>query len=1182
MTKKLKDTEVIEGQSSELLVQSNSCYPPGQVSWFWNGTQILDDQKFTIETNGYFYKLIIPEMQESLNGEYKCEVSNELGTVESQCKVTAIVPPKFVKKLEDMTWNLNEELKWIFELRSHPKADIKIYKDNKEIKQNDKLTISKSDNYSFEIVFKKIEATDQGLYKLVANNKGGSDDCQAQLTVSGVPKFTKKPNADLSVAEKKQFKTEFECTGLPIPEVQWFKDGEPLTPNSRIKLDTRLKTIHSISIDSSNLSDVGTYTLKAKNEYGEVSESFNLTVQTGLVFIKNLESSIEVNENEQCTLEFSTSGIPVPTVIWSKDRSTLVESERLKIITQSDVSNENTFKLVIENVKLEDAGVYSAKVKNSIGEVTANTKINVLFAPKISKQLNNEYNVKEHDATKLTVEVTANPKAEIIWSKSNEPIASSDRFKLESQQNNHSLVIKDTLVLDAGNFVCTAQNKVGQVVSNTNLNVFIPPKFIQAPELNNQVDLGQNIDLKCVARGLPLPEIQFLELKDQKMVVSDQDIELKSNILSETEIESSIQIKSVTDNTCQSFEIKAKNTSGEINSKFNLIIQRGPQFEKGLNDLELSESNDLVFEVVVHANPDATMSWFKDGNKIAASKRIQIAEIKDENLKKQNKKKFSFKIASVSKDDAGLYEVTALNKLGESKSSGLVKVNFAPALIKDLKPKEKQTQGNSFTFECTVRSNPEPEVKWYFMDKQIENSQNNQIISEGDVYKLCIASLTSDMAGAYKLIAKNSVGSVQSSVCNLEIDILPVIKALFDSDVLIEEEGKSIEALFDITGKPDPIVEYFKNETKFKPTEKRVTLTKNDSKVYKLTIPDLKVTDAGIYKISAKNSSGQTSLDITLKIKSAPKLVKSLKNKIEVIENSKLDLITSIAPGVYPEPEFKWFKNDQDLIDSENLVILKDELTSTVLIENVQMLNNGDKFKFKCENEFGLCESEAVLEVFAKPKFIVDMVESEPDLNKPFEVPFEIDCNPEPKIKIIRNDKEVRFDKRVQLAKELEERDFRKICKYKLVFSTMTAEDTGLYKIEAVNKVGEAKSQAQLTVKGSACFIRKPGDVTIVLNKPVKVECEITGIPSPDCVWYKDGQEIVQNDRVKIDSKAKSVYTLNIKSCLKEDAGNYTVKVSNNYGTAEESFKIDIQSIIISLFKKNNKEEFKNLLNLFN
>ena len=1159
MTKKLKDTEVIEGQSSELVVQSNSCYPPAQISWFWNGTQILADQKFIIETNGYLYKLIISEMQESLNGEYKCEITNELGIVESQCKVVAIVPPKFIKNLEDITWNLNEELRWMFELRSHPKAEIKIFKDNKEIKQNDKFSISKSDNYLFEIIFKKLEASDQGLYKLVASNKGGSDECQAQLTVSGVPKFVKKPNSELSVAEKKQFKTEFECTGLPIPEVQWFKDGEPLTPNSRIKLDTRLKTIHSISIDSSNLTDVGTYTLKAKNEYGEVSESFNLAVQTGLVFIKNLESSIDVNENEQCILEFSTSGIPAPNVVWSKDRSTLNESERMKIISQSDKSNENTFKIVIENVKLEDAGVYSAKIKNSLGELTANTKINVLFAPKISKHLNNEYNVKEHDATKLTVEVTANPKAEITWSKLNEPIASSDKFKLENQQNNHSLIIKDTLVSDAGNFVCTAQNKVGQVVSKTNLNVFIPPKFIQVPELNNQVDLGQNINLKCVARGLPLPEIQFLELKDQKVIVPDQDIEIKSNILSETEIESSLELQSVTDSTCQSFEIKAKNASGEINSKFNLIIHRGPQFEKELTDLELSESNDLVFEVVVHANPDAVMSWFKDGSKIAASKRVQIAEIKDEHLKKQNKKKFSFKIASVNKDDAGLYEVTAVNKLGESKSSGLVKVNFAPALIKDLKPKEKQTQGNSFTFECIVRSNPEPEVKWYFMDKEIENNQNYQIINEADAYKLCIENLTSDMAGVYKLIAKNSVGSVQSSACNLEIDILPVIKALFDSDVMIEEEGKPIEALFEITGKPDPTVEYFKNDTKFKPTEKRVTLTKNDNKVYKLTIPDLKVTDAGVYKISAKNSSGVTSLDITLKIKSAPKLVKSLKNKIEVIENSKLDLITSIAPGVYPEPEFKWFKNDQDLIESENLVILKDGLTSTVLIENIQMVNNGDKFRFKCENEFGSCESEVILEVFAKPKFVLDMIESEPDLNKALEVPFEIDCNPEPKIKVIRNDKEVRFDKRVQLVKELEERDFRKIYKYKLVFSSMTAEDTGLYKIEAVNKVGEAKSQAQLTVKGSACFIRKPGDASIVLNKPVKVECEISGIPIPDCVWYKDGHEVVQNDRVKIDTKAKTVYTLNIKNCLKEDAGKYTVKVSNNCGIAEESFNIDIQ-----------------------
>lgn len=1161
LIKKLKDSEIIEGHVSEFTVQTNSCFPFAQANWYLNETQIFPDEKFTIESKDFQHRLLISDMQESLNGDLKCVISNDLGSVESQCKVVTIVPPKFIKKLEDNISNMNEEFKWAFELRSYPKAELKIFKDNKEIKPSDKLSIQKTDkDHLFEVIFKKVEAADQGLYKIVASNKGGSDESQAQFTVSGVPKFTKKPNSELSVAEKKQIKTEFECTGLPLPEIQWFKDGEPLAANQRVKLDTRLKTIHSITIDNANLSDFGTYTLKAKNQYGEISESFNLTVQTGPVFTKNLDSNIEVTENDECLLEFSTTGIPVPNVIWSKDRSALSESERVKFVTISEKSNENIYKLIIENIKLEDAGVYSAKVKNNLGEVIANTKLNVLFAPKLNKELNSEYNVKEHDASKFSVEVTANPKAEILWSKSNEPISSSDRYKLESQQNNHSLVIKDTLISDSGNFVCIAQNKVGKIVSSTNLNVSIPPKFTQAPELNNQVNLGQNVTFKCITRGLPLPEVKFLELKDQKEIVTDQNIDLKSVILSETEIENSLEIKSVSDDTCQSFEIKAKNPSGEANSKFNLIVHRGPQFEKEISEMELNEASDLIFEIIVHANPDAILTWFKDGNKINASKRIQIVEVKDENLKKQNKKKFNFKIAAVNKDDAGFYEVTAVNKLGEAKSSGMVKVNFGPVIIKDLKSKEKQTQGNSFTFECTVRSNPIPQVKWYFMDKEIENGSDYEIINEGDVFKLNIGNLRSDMAGAYKLIATNPVGTVQSSVCNLEIDVLPVIKALFDSDVIIEEEGKLIEALFEITGKPDPTVEYFKDETKFKPTEKRVTLSKTD-KIYKLTIPDVKVADAGVYKISAKNPAGQISLNITLKIKSAPKLVKSLKNKIEVIEDSKLDLVTSIAPGVYPDPEFKWFKNDEELIESEGVVVLKDGFSNTVLIDNVQMNNNGDKYKFRCENELGSCESEAVLDVFSKPKFLLDLVNCEPDLNQAFELPFEVDCNPEPKIKVIKNDKEVRFDKRLQLIKELEERNFRKIYKYKLVFASAVADDTGLYKVEVVNKVGDAKSQAQLTVKGSACFIRKPADVSVVLNKPVKVECEISGIPTPDCVWFKDGQKVVQNDRVKIDSKAKSVYSLNIKNCVKEDAGVYTVKISNNCGSAEETFKIGIQGI---------------------
>jgi hypothetical protein len=66
-----------------------------------------------------------------------------------------------------------------------------------------------------------------------------------------------------------------------------FKNDEPLQPEPRIKVESRSKTIHSLVIDNSSLTDAAKYTLKAKNESGEVSESFKLIIQS-IIFSLNI------------------------------------------------------------------------------------------------------------------------------------------------------------------------------------------------------------------------------------------------------------------------------------------------------------------------------------------------------------------------------------------------------------------------------------------------------------------------------------------------------------------------------------------------------------------------------------------------------------------------------------------------------------------------------------------------------------------------------------------------------------------------------------------------------------------------------------------------------------------------------------------------------------------------------
>lgn len=384
--------------------------------------------------------------------------------------------------------------------------------------------------------------------------------------------------------------------------------------------------------------------------------------------------------------------------------------------SQTNEKNETIFILTIKDCKFEDSGQYIAKIKNPLGEVTTQTKLNVLYGPKFMKELASEYIVKEHDTAKFSAEILSNPQSDIYWSKEvnneNININSDEKFKFDQQKNVSSLIIKDSILRDTGDYICTAKNKINEVQSKTKLIVTIPPKFLIQPDATKDVELGKNEEFKCLVKGFPLPEIKLFDSKNQiEKISKDGEIIIKSIVLNEMESETSFIFNNINSDTPCFYEIKAINKSGEANCKFNLNITRKPEFVQKPNELiPLVETTELILNVVLLASPEAALTWTKDNNKITTSKRIQIIEDKS---KGPGPKSHTLKIASVTKEDLGTYEILATNKLGEAKCTSNVNIEYGPSIIKDLKSKERGTDGYEFILECSLKANPQPEVKWY-------------------------------------------------------------------------------------------------------------------------------------------------------------------------------------------------------------------------------------------------------------------------------------------------------------------------------------------------------------------------------------------------------------------------------------------------------------------------------------
>jgi len=53
-----------------------------------------------------------------------------------------------------------------------------------------------------------------------------------------------------------------------------------LASEGKLKLETKMKVIHTISLESASSADVGRYTIKAKNDSGEAIEHFDIIIQS--------------------------------------------------------------------------------------------------------------------------------------------------------------------------------------------------------------------------------------------------------------------------------------------------------------------------------------------------------------------------------------------------------------------------------------------------------------------------------------------------------------------------------------------------------------------------------------------------------------------------------------------------------------------------------------------------------------------------------------------------------------------------------------------------------------------------------------------------------------------------------------------------------------------------------------
>ena len=315
---------------------------------------------------------------------------------------------------------------------------------------DDKVLSDKDANYSIAydtdknasvLLIKQVnKAEHENEYICRAVNEFGSADMRTKLVVLIRPYFIESLK-DAQCAEfVEQYAIVYQAEAYPEATVQWTRNNEVIPSSSN---EFRIEKDRLIILET-KLEHTGTYAVKLSNEVGEIESSMQLTVTERPIEVgKPLTDTIGL---EKGTITFECVFTkPVERVKWLKNGVDLPDETRF---LRKGEGNQRYFQLEIHSLTLDDTGEYACVYDEST-QSKAMLTVNELpidFEKPLSNQSLTEYDT-------LTLEcIVTKPNRKVRWFFDSQEIQSDDRYRLESDEKVHRLILSNVSPNDEGNY----------------------------------------------------------------------------------------------------------------------------------------------------------------------------------------------------------------------------------------------------------------------------------------------------------------------------------------------------------------------------------------------------------------------------------------------------------------------------------------------------------------------------------------------------------------------------------------------------------------------------------------------------------------------------------------------------------------------------------------------------------
>ncbi|XP_075532272.1 obscurin isoform X7 [Dermacentor variabilis] len=1121
-----------------------------KVHWLKDNVPLKKSARVQTSEEDGKYKLHINDASSEDSGMYTIIASNSEGTTSCSAPLYVkpahsvskpdsrptspggtILPhaPVFKVKMKDTELLEGTSVRFELVVRGCPEPEVTFYKDGKKLQEDDRVKVLFESKEVLELVIDHISFEDMGKYTCVAVNSEGKDESSGRITVTTTPTF-KKELKDVSVMTDEVLKLDVEVQGAPTPDVKWYKDGQAIVEDDRVKITQPAEDKHVLIIEHTKVEDSGNYSCVISNTMGTQTGFSAVSVNAPPKFLQKLKD-YEASETENVTFRVKISGNPKPNVCWKKDGKPLKpDGHRYQALEET----ENVHCLIIDDVHKEDAAQYTVEIANEYGVVSDSAALTITCKPKFKKPLSDVECCEGETNIKITVEVEGAPTPKMKWSLNDSIIVEDNSFKFQSveESGKYTLVIKEAKADMTGELVCEAENVKGKDKCSGNFTVKSKPKIVKGLD-DIDVEVGQSATFSVKVVNAKDSKVKWLK-DDCEVTIDNKNVYAKE----EADATFTLVIKSVTAEDAGKYTFKIKNELGEDSSTGRLSTQKKPEFKKKLQDQEISEEEVAEFTAKVVGQPKPNVKWMHGKREIKENDVYEITSDGDT---------YTLKVKKPNKELAGEYTCQAQNTCGKESCSASLTIHSKPEIIEGLKDIEGEV-GDAAFFTVKIAGSPTPTVVWKKDDEEITVEATIKEIPQGKSYKVEFDELTLRLAGTYECVATNKYGSA-SSRGKLTVQSKPKFEKKPENQCVYSGEDCVFEAK--VSGYPTPTVTWSRDGETIEESEK-FTITSHDG-THRLIVKDAKKDDECFYTCTAKNNLGRVSQQAELTIKlpddaEAPTFIRRMADTVAVI-GDKVRFEVRVAGK--PTPTVTWYKDREELFESRRVEIREDGDTHTITLKDLTMRDEA-KYSCKAVNEKGEATDKAQLTV-KEPvaPTIKGLKDQEASTGSTVKFQATITGIPAPDIVWKKDGKELSPSHKITISADVESES------YSLVIQDVD-DDFGQYTCKASNSAGETEADAMLTLRGEPpVFIKELEDVEIIINEEAVFHARIKGHPTPSVTWLLNGTIVNESEETIITQQGDS-YTLKIKSVTSQEIGEVVCKAKNTSGQASSKANLTL------------------------